>query len=52
MANNMATNKIPKDIDIRYHMPRDYKDKGILKLKNISTEQNTENIVSKALDKL
>eukprot|EP00241_Pyramimonas_parkeae_P008205 CAMPEP_0114270248 /NCGR_PEP_ID=MMETSP0058-20121206/27125_1 /TAXON_ID=36894 /ORGANISM="Pyramimonas parkeae, CCMP726" /LENGTH=170 /DNA_ID=CAMNT_0001388949 /DNA_START=1089 /DNA_END=1599 /DNA_ORIENTATION=+ len=47
MASNLVTNKRSKHIDLRYHMIRDYINKGIFRLEYISTDKNIADIMTK-----
>mmetsp|Transcript_43485 Transcript_43485/g.81431 ORF Transcript_43485/g.81431 Transcript_43485/m.81431 type:complete len:398 (+) Transcript_43485:385-1578(+) len=52
MASNLVTNKRSKHIDLRYHMIRDYINKGIFRLEYISTDKNIADIMTKGLEKV
>mmetsp|Transcript_40261 Transcript_40261/g.76979 ORF Transcript_40261/g.76979 Transcript_40261/m.76979 type:complete len:86 (+) Transcript_40261:3-260(+) len=52
MASNLVTNKRSKHIDLRYHLIRDFVNKGIISLEYISTEHNIADILTKPLQRL
>lgn len=49
IANNEVNNKRTKHIDVRYHMVRDYINKGNVHIHWIKTKQNKADILTKAL---
>jgi len=51
IAQNKVNNKRSKHIDIRYHMIRDWIEKGYVKLKHVNTHDNPADLMTKALSK-
>lgn len=49
MAINMVTNKMSNRMDLRYHLIRDFANKGVIKLEYISTAHNITSVVTKPL---